>query len=257
MTYPYFLTQRPETGNDASVAIIIPVYNHARTIGRIIEDCRRISPHVIVVNDGSTDSTPAVIKRFENLHVIHHSRNQGKGAALLSGFRVALGLASWAVTIDADGQHDPREIQRLLAARRCHERNLIIGRRHGMNSPTVPWGSRIGRQFSNLWVRLSGGPELSDSQSGLRLYPLPETLALPTCARRFEYELEVLIQAHRRGLRVIEVPVAVTYPPASQRISHFHPFWDFMRNSRLFTRMLFQRLCAALQPNRHHARSRP
>jgi hypothetical protein len=106
----------------------------------------------------------------------------------------------------------------------------------------VPWTSRFGRGFSNFWVRAAGGGRLTDSQSGLRVYPLPETLQLGVRARRFQFEVEVLAKAGWRGLPVKEVPVSVDYHPGGQRISHFRPFVDFCRNTGTFTRLIFQRV---------------
>ena len=90
------------------------------------------------------------------------------------------------------------------------------------------------------WTPTAGGPPIADTQSGFRAYPLPETLALGVKARRFQYEIEVLVQARRRGLPVIEVPVSVTYEP--EHISHFHPFFDFLRNFGVFSRLITQRV---------------
>ncbi len=106
----------------------------------------------------------------------------------------------------------------------------------------VPWTSRFGRKFSNFWVWLSGGPALLDSQSGMRIYPLPQALYLGTKARRFQFEVEILVRAKRNGVPVIEVPVRVNYNPTGSRISHFRPFVDFLRNSSTFTRLIFNRI---------------
>jgi hypothetical protein len=111
-----------------------------------------------------------------------------------------------------------------------------------MTGVHVPWTSRFGRKFSNFWVRVSGGPAILDSQSGMRIYPLPEALNLGTKARRFQFEVEILVQAKRKGLPVIEAPVRVNYNPNGSRISHFRPFVDFLRNSSTFTRLIFTRI---------------
>jgi hypothetical protein len=91
-------------------------------------------------------------------------------------------------------------------------------------------------------VRTSGGPVISDSQSGFRIYPLPEALNLKIKARRFQFEVEILVQARRKGIPVMESPVRVNYNPNGARISHFRPFVDFLRNSSTFTRLIFRRI---------------
>ena len=128
---------------------------------------------------------------------------------------------------------------RLLAAVPEGKRPIVVGRREGMQAEHVPWASRFGRKFSNFWVQASGGPAVSDTQSGMRLYPLPETLDLPVRARRFQFEVEVLVKACWYGIPVLEAPIQVSYAPKGERISHYRGFVDFMRNSAAFTRLIF------------------
>jgi hypothetical protein len=106
----------------------------------------------------------------------------------------------------------------------------------------VPWTSRFGRKFSNFWVWVSGGPMLTDSQSGFRLYPLPEALRLDVQARRYQFEVEILVKARQQGLETLEVPVQVVYQKKEERVSHFHPWLDFWRNSTTFSRLIFTRI---------------
>jgi len=119
---------------------------------------------------------------------------------------------------------------------------MVLGARVGMQGRAVPWSSRVGRRFSGFWVWASGGPVLSDSQSGFRVYPVAETLALATRARRFEFEVEVLVQASRADIPLVEVPVPVSYAPPGGRVSHFRPWRDFGRNAATFTRLIATRL---------------
>ena len=223
-------------------AFVIPVYNHAGTVAQIIRRTQAMGFPVFVIDDGSTDNTSDEIKDIPGIRIICHKKNMGKGAALMSGFVAAAVDADWAITIDADGQHYPEDALTLISAIPEGRRLIIVGAREGMVGEDVPWTSRFGRKFSNFWVRISGGPVLSDSQSGMRLYPLPEVLILPTKAKRFQFEVEVLVQAKRKGLPVIETPIRVVYSPAGSRISHFRPFVDFIRNSLTFTRLIFTRI---------------
>jgi glycosyltransferase involved in cell wall biosynthesis len=224
-------------------AVVIPVYNHAAAAGSVIDSARSLGLPVIVVDDGSTDGTPDVLRDRSGIRVIRHPRNRGKGAALLTGFQAARETADWAVTIDADGQHRPEEASALMEAADPVTRPIVVGCRREMTADAaVPWTSRFGRGFSNFWVWVSGGPRLSDSQSGFRVYPLPETLNLGVVARRYQYEVEVLVRARRRGIPVVEVPVSVTYRPETGRISHFRPFVDFGRNTAVFARLITGRI---------------
>jgi glycosyltransferase involved in cell wall biosynthesis len=223
-------------------AFIIPVYNHAGSVAQVIREALSLNFPVFVVDDGSTDTTYEQIKEMPGIQILRHTQNQGKGAAIMTGFAAASAVADWAITIDADGQHYPEDALKLIAAIPEGMRPIVLGVRDGMVSEHVPWTSRFGRKFSNFWVWTSGGPALLDSQSGMRIYPLPQALYLGTKAQRFQFEVEILVRAKRNGVPVIEVPVRVNYNPVGSRISHFRPFVDFLRNSSTFTRLIFGRI---------------
>jgi len=233
-------------------AIVIPAYNHGAQVSGVVEKCLQLRLPVVVVDDGSTDSTPDVLASISGLTVIRHQKNQGKGASLLTGFAAVLPLADWAVTIDADGQHDPEDILSLIRAVPAGQRSLVIGRREDMEQKNVPWTSRWGRRFANFWVWTSCGRWLSDAQSGFRVYPLPETLRLGTRARRYQFEVEVLVLAVWRGIPIVEAPVHVIYGPREERVSHFRPWLDFWRNTRTFSRLIATRVLIPSKPRRLH-----
>jgi glycosyltransferase involved in cell wall biosynthesis len=223
-------------------AFIIPVYNHAATVAQVVREAQALRFPVFVVDDGSTDNTYDQIKDIADIQILRHSQNQGKGASIMTGFTAASAVADWAITIDADGQHYPQDALKLIKAIPKKTRPIVVGARADMTGEHIPWTSKFGRKFSNFWVRVSGGPAISDSQSGFRIYPLPEALSLGTKARRFQFEVEILVRAKRKGLQVIEAPVCVNYNPNGERISHFRPFVDFLRNSSTFTRLIFTRI---------------
>ena len=234
-------------------AVLIPVYNHAGGVVSVIERALALRLPIWVVDDGSTDGTAEGLARFGGVTVLRHKENRGKGAAILTGFSAMAGKADWAVTLDADGQHDPADVPALIRAIPAGKRPIVIGRREGMIGDDVPWTSRFGRKFSNFWVWCAGGPVLTDTQSGLRIYPLPEAIRLGVRARRFQFEVEILVRAQWAGIPVIEVPVRVSYTPGMKRISHFRPFVDFCRNSGTFSRLIFlriMRLCGVIPRKR-------
>ena len=231
-------------------AVIIPVYNHQDTISRVVRKCLALELPVIVVDDGSTDNTGQQLAAIDGITVCRHKTNQGKGAALLTGFAKARKSGcDYGLTIDGDGQHNPDDAPALLAvAEKEKNRCLVVGVRRDMSGVNVPWTSRFGRGFSNFWVRMAGGPVLRDSQSGFRLYPLPETLRLDVRARRYQYEVEVLVLARLQGLAIKEVEIGVIYQEKGERISHFRPWVDFMRNSATFSRLIFWRVLRSFRP---------
>jgi glycosyltransferase involved in cell wall biosynthesis len=228
---------RPAAGN---AVVIVPVYNHGASVAAVIQKVLLLKFPVMVVDDGSTDDTYENIRSIPGIQVLRHDVNMGKGAALVTGMKATAREIRWAVTIDADGQHDPADISSLLATANENPGAVVIGNRTGMDA--APWTSRFGRKFSNFWLRMSGVPPVTDSQSGFRVYPLPEVLHLGVKARRYQYELEVLAKAAWRGIGIVETPVSVTYLPPGQRISHFRPWRDFFRNAHTFSRLITRRV---------------
>lgn len=235
-----------ENSPRGALAVIIPLYNHGSTIASVVEKAFELRMPVIVVDDGSTDDGADHLRRFGNVDVLQHGSNRGKGAALMTGFQRALEKADWAITVDADGQHDPGDAIVLMRAIPKNTRPIVVGARQGMDEKNVPWTSVFGRHFSNFWIRLSGGPSISDTQSGFRIYPLPEIMNLGVMAGGYQFELEVLVKANRAGIPIMEAPVRVNYPPAGKRVSHFCPFIDFIRNAKTFTRLIAYRFLAGL-----------
>jgi glycosyltransferase involved in cell wall biosynthesis len=231
-------------------AVIIPVYNHGRQINEVIHQTLKQGLPVFLINDGSTDSTARSIEAVDDITFLHHAVNQGKGAALLTGLAAARDSGcNLAITLDGDGQHNPEDLWNLLGQVKDGKRCIVVGTRQGMvKGKNVPWTSRFGRKFSNFWVWACGGPLLEDSQSGFRLYPLPETLDLGVKARRYQFEVEVLVKARQRGLTVKEAPVSVVYQAKGVRVSHFRPWLDFWRNSATFSRLIFARIFRMFGP---------
>ncbi len=231
-------------------AVIIPVYNHGRQIGEVIRQTLKLDLPVIVVDDGSTDSTAKIIDAVNGISVLRHSVNQGKGAAILTGLAAARTTnCEWAVTLDGDGQHKPEDVRELLHVVNNGERCIVIGRRQGMETThNVPWTSRFGRKFSNFWVWAAGGPLIEDSQSGFRLYPISEVLQLDVKARRYQFEVEILVKARQQGIEIKEAPVQVVYQVKGERVSHFRPWLDFWRNSVTFNRLVWVRILRMFRP---------
>jgi glycosyltransferase involved in cell wall biosynthesis len=210
------------------VAVLIPALNCAHTIADVVAAARQQVDQVVVVSDGSTDAT-AALAAAAGAEVVRHETTLGKGAALHTGMQL---LAERGVirvlTMDGDGQHLADQIPVLLDAADASPRALIIGVRQ-IEPGTVTPARLFGNRFANRWVEIACGQALPDTQSGFRLYPLRDTLALRTRARHFAFETEVLIRAARAGIPIRSVPVRTYYPPAQERISHFRPVWDTVR----------------------------
>lgn len=212
---------------------VIPTYNNARTVADIVRRTLAVCPKVIVVNDGSSDDTIQVLKPYSNeITLISYSRNRGKGHALRLGLEAARTAGfDYAATIDSDGQHKPEEIPQLVAAA-VGENTLVVGSRN-LQADGMPAGNTFANRFSNFWFRLQTGIRLPDTQTGFRLYPLHHLPCLRLLTARYESELELLVFSAWRGVRLVPVGISVSYP--DDRVSHFRPFWDFLRISILNT----------------------
>lgn len=224
------------------VCILIPTYNNAGTLSQVLEGCLFYSENIIVVNDGSTDSTDTILKRFDNITVFHHAVNQGKGMAIKTGFDAAMAAGyQYVVTIDSDGQHLPADLPYLINGLYNHPDSIIIGSRN-MNRAGIPGKSSFGNKFSNFWFRFDTGIDLPDTQSGYRIYPLESLKGIRLLTWKFEFEVEILVKSAWRNIPIIPVPVRVYYPPGDIRVSHFRPFRDFTRISILNTIFFIQAL---------------
>jgi len=213
--------------------IIIPTFNNAGTLEKVIADVSNYTRQVIVVNDGSTDDTADVLQKFNFLQVIAYKPNQGKGIALQLGFARAIEKGySYAITIDSDGQHFPNDIPWFIEKISAEPGSLIIGARN-MEQLMVPGKSSMGNKISTFWFRFETGISLPDTQSGYRLYPLLPLKGMRFLTSKYEFEIEVIVRAAWKGVPVTSVPVSVYYAPAETRVSHFRPFTDFSRVSLL------------------------
>jgi glycosyltransferase involved in cell wall biosynthesis len=233
------LRQGPH-GSNHRFAVVIPVYNHGATVAAVVLQAAKHGLPIIVVDDGSTDGGCDSLEFMPDIRVVRHPYNLGKGAALLTGMKEAAKTANWGICMDADGQHHPEDMLRLMEAIPESSRPIVVGKRDAMRA--APWTSRFGRKFSNFWVWVACGVGLSDSQSGFRIYPLPEVFDLDVRARRYQFEIEVLAKAAWQGMPILEAPVGVSYAPIGRRISHFRPWGDFVRNSSTFTRLIVHRV---------------
>lgn len=209
---------------------LIPAYNEAARVGDVVTKARPSVDQVVVIDDGSADETSASAERAGAM-VIRHPQNRGKGAAIVT----ALGYfehsdAEMAVFLDADGQHDPLEILKLIEAAQREKADVVVGTRMGDVSPMPRLRLWTNRFTSWVTSKLSG-QHIPDSQCGFRLLRrnVPKDLKLSTA--RFETETEMLIQAGRTGHKIVSVPIRTIYETG--RTSRIHPFRDTMRFFRL------------------------
>ena len=216
------------------ICAFIPTYNNAGTIIDVLRRVHKYMRDIIVVNDGCTDDTLALLALLDfPITIVTHERNKGKGRALVSGFRKAIEMGfEYALTLDADGQHYPEDIPVLLRALDLHQGASIVGSRQ-FTDENMDGKSRFANRFSNFWFRLQTTVNLPDTQTGMRIYPLHQLYGLHLITSRYEAELELLVFAAWRNVPLVPVPIRVYYPPKEQRVSHFRPAYDFTRISIL------------------------
>ena len=215
--------------------VVIPALNAERTIGPVVRGARDHVVSVLVVDDGSTDRTAEVALEAGAI-VERHSANRGKGAALRTGLEWARAHGyEVIVTLDADGQHPPDEIPKLLAASADPDA-LVLGVRDlvGANAPRA---NQMSNGFSNWFLSTVTRTHLRDTQCGLRRYPVRRTLMLGVRDDRFGFETEVLLRSLRAKIPIIQTDITVLYP--SERTTHFDSRRDPWRIVGRVLRTLF------------------
>lgn len=214
--------------------IVIPVFNNRKTLRRVVQQAAVTGLPVLVVNDGSTDGGTGTLSA-EPVSLLNLPVNGGKGAAIRAG-------AQWAwvrgfthiITIDADGQHDPADVPRFLAMIDGNPWSIIVGTRQ-FPPMVVPFSSRFGRRWSNMWFWISSGYSMPDSQSGFRAYPVAVLQQIRCHCDRYDFEIEILVRSAWAGLAITHTDVSVHYSEETRAASHFDPLLDNVRISKIYT----------------------
>jgi glycosyltransferase involved in cell wall biosynthesis len=223
--------------------LLIPIYDHKDGIGPVLRSLEPSGLHCLVVDDGSHAPTRAVLDELEAryawVEVAHRERNGGRGAALKTGYRLALQAGfSHAIQLDADGQHDAGDVKRFLEEIARDPRALILGA--PIFDLSAPKSRIYGRQLSRAMVWLSTlSFDVTDPLCGFRGIPLAETVSLidsVATGDAMEFDPELVIRWHWRGLPVRNLPTRVVYQPGG--LSHFDMVWDNARMTWLYTRSL-------------------
>lgn len=191
--------------------VVIPAYNEASVIGRVIADVRAVGPNVVVVDDASTDGTGQVARQI-GVPVIEHIINRGQGAALKTGIRYALEHgADIIVTFDSDGQHQATDIARLVAPVESGQADVVLGSRFITNGSNVPPLRRLVLKFGVWFTRLVSRIKVTDTHNGLRAMNRQAAQKIRLVQDRMAHASEILDEIVRHRLRYTEAPVTVTY----------------------------------------------
>ncbi len=225
-----------ETMKRERISIVIPSYHNEGTIADVVSRCLVYTDQIIVVLDGEPEkSQQALLEADLHPTIVAYEINKGKGDALKEGFKKAIHQGyEYAITIDSDGQHFPEDIPLFIDAFLKNKGAMIVGARN-LSADNMPQGNTFANNFSNFWFHFQTGLNLSDTQSGYRLYPLSMLNSGWHVTSRYESELEFLVYAAWHGEQIVEIPIRVYYPPENKRVSSFRPVRDFMRITILNT----------------------
>ncbi|MGD9842982.1 MAG: glycosyltransferase family 2 protein [Steroidobacteraceae bacterium] len=233
---------------DYRPCLVMPFYNHAHSVVQVVNELKPLAMRCYLINDGSSASCMPVLDELaesesEWLHVISYQPNQGKGMAVMTGLDAALRDGyTHAAQIDADGQHRVADVQTLLQMAEKYPRAMITG--YAMYDASVPKSRLYGRYATHVWVWINTlSLAIRDSMCGLRVYPLVPTMMIWRSAnswwgyigKRMSFDIEILVRLYWRGIRIINMPVRVSYP--LDGVSHFKVWRDNVQISLAHTRM--------------------
>ncbi len=228
-----------------NIAIIIPAYNPSTLLLNLTDDvlCYGFN-NIIIVNDGSAADCNAIFEELKNkgITVITHQKNQGKGCALKSAFTFCLNnnpLITNIITVDADGQHHPKDVMN-IAKNFSDKRELLLGVR--TFSKEVPLRSKIGNILTRKLFSVVTGMLISDTQTGLRGISSAYLPALSKLnGNGYEYEMNMLLTSKSLGFQVKEIPIDTLYFD-NNKSSHFNPIKDSFKIFFVLLKSIFFRL---------------
>jgi len=214
---------------------IIPCYNHGNYLSRTVTDVKQYCKHILVIDDGSTDSTPQEIKKLKQVEKIIHKKNKGKGAALKSGFKYAIKNNFDAVlTIDADGQHKSQDIPKFLKKARKYD--VVIGSRMH-NVRNMPLRRILANSISSFLLTLTTGQKISDSQSGFRLIKTKVLKNVKLEIDGYQIETELIIKAAKHNFKIGHIKIETIY---GKEVSHINPIKVSLRFIKTLVKSLLR-----------------
>ena len=236
MEWPSQMADRSLRSAVRPTAALIPAYNEERFIGSLVLAARAHVDHVVVVDDGSRDCTVEIAK-LAGAIVVEHQTNQGKAAAVNTGFAYIRRLAPAAVVmLDGDGQHSADDIPSVLAPVVEGAADIVVGSRFLEVKSDIPIYRQVGQHGLTLATNLASGVRVSDSQSGYRAFSARALDELSFGQGGFSIESEMQFQAREHQLRIVEVPIKVVYAERAKR----NPFRHGMQVVNGIMRMVGQ-----------------
>ena len=193
------------------VWVLVPAYNESQVIAGVISGLKHCFENIVVIDDGSSDDSAEIAENCGAI-VLRHPINLGQGAALQTGIEFALSRgAEFIVTFDADGQHRPADIEKLLDALTLHRADFALGSRFLGTALNVPLFRRLLLRAATVFTRVTAGIPVTDAHNGLRAMTRRGAVCIRLRQNRMAHASELLVQIARSGLSFVEVPVTVEY----------------------------------------------
>ncbi|WP_386698574.1 glycosyltransferase family 2 protein [Lonepinella sp. MS14436] len=225
--------------------VIIPHYNHSDTLPKVIEKLKSYDLPIMVVDDGSSEQHKITISHLvqQNVEIVYHPENKGKGAALKTGLQLAFDQGfSHALQVDADGQHDLTDVIKLIEKSQQNSTALICGL--PVYGDDAPKSRLYGRKITNFWLAVNTlSLDIKDGMCGFRVYPLAQIIPILQSTKlgdRMEFDSEILVYSHWRKIPFYWVETPVKYELGG--ISHFQGWADNIRISKMHARLFFTML---------------
>ncbi len=195
--------------------VAIPVYNEERHLPRVLEAVARYAQDILVVDDGSTDRTPTLLRDFSTVNVIRHRENRGYGQSLIDAFQFAQERGyDWVITVDCDEQHEPARIPAFVQRAACGDCDVISGSRylaeHPDDSPAPENRRRINKTITTIVDQILG-LKLTDSFCGFKAHRVAAMRRLNLDEPGYAFPLQFWVQCARQGLRICEIPIRRIY----------------------------------------------
>ncbi len=222
--------------NNKKIALLIPAYNEEKYIQGVIESCSSYAMDIIIVDDGSSDSTAKKVRSSiplygNSLKLIVHPENMGKGRALITGFEYIIeNDYTGVITLDADGQHDTGEIEDFLKIVSDEDPDLVIGDRLG-NTRGMPFIRLATNVFTSWIISRIAGKKVSDVQSGYRYLKSSALRRIKLKTSNFDTEPEIIMRAGWHNMKILNVPIKTIYH--DDFISYVNPVKDTIKFFRL------------------------
>jgi glycosyltransferase involved in cell wall biosynthesis len=206
---------------EPKVIIVIPVYNHSTKLLGVVNGALTVHDDVMVVDDGSADKSAEILTGL-NVHLIHHDKNLGKGAAIKTAARFARELGmTHIVTLDANGEYNPTDFHFFSKALKENADSILVGNRNFQKSE-LPIFYRFNRGLANFWFQIQTGKSLADVRCTFRSYPLTVLENVTLRTSRDSFEVEVLTKAAWAGVNLHEVNISDYFPRSEKHKLNFN-----------------------------------